>query len=770
MKVNHKANHAVMICRSLMTGGAFLAAFTSQQTLAQSAGGDAGATPVASAPSMDDVGDIIVTAQKREERLQDVGISITALTGAQMAAAGVRESTDIVTQVPNLQNSGGNGPGSNVNFSIRGVSLPDFNDLTESPVATYVDEIYLVPLGAGSFPAYDLNRVEVLRGPQGTLFGRNTTGGIVHFITNRPEQQKTILDAGVEYGSYDTLRVNGTINVPLSNSVAARLGGIYQRNSGWIKNIYGLANGGALETYSGRAQIAFADGGPLTADTKFEYAHTNGANTIYHQVIASRDPTTGLVETPLPQDDDNPWKSGTNTSPHRIRGANSYTWSGHLNYDLGGIMLTSVSGFNHYDRDVIEDCDGGPNRLCQTQYTARSKQYSQELRLSGTSALSSWTVGAYYLHQGARVHQNVPIFVSDAGNPAVVVDAAAKLRLDSYAVFANFEHNFTDTLSLSAGARVTRDIKKFAQDLTYFTTDTNFFNVWPDQGFTFNRTAIVAENIFNKNVSGDLAKLANTSVAAKVQLNYKPARGTLIYGSISRGVKAGGFNNGFIEVTTPAADIPYGPELVYVYEAGIKTDLLDRHLTINASMFYYDYKSYQAYSFVGLGGVISNKDARLFGGELEVTARPFRGLIANVGVGLLDSKVYDIVTPGPAFQTYDRQMPLSAPWSVNGRVRYEFALAGGTMGFQTSFKATDAFKSDMLNNPATVVPSYLVVDGTIDFSDAKDRLRVSVFAKNIFNNKYRERAFDLSTTFNTVYEQFGPPRWIGVTLGYRLEH
>jgi iron complex outermembrane recepter protein len=179
----------------LLAGAAILLPHAAQAQ--QTAGASATKADAASPPAADGdsaQGDIIVTAQKREQRLQDVGIAITALSGDALAKIGVRESTDITAQVPNLQNNSVFGPGTNVNFSIRGVSLPDFNDLTEAPVATYIDEIYLVPLGAGSFPTFDVDRVEVLRGPQGTLFGRNTTGGIVHFVTNKATSGRTLVD------------------------------------------------------------------------------------------------------------------------------------------------------------------------------------------------------------------------------------------------------------------------------------------------------------------------------------------------------------------------------------------------------------------------------------------------------------------------------------------------------------------------------------------------------------------------------------------------
>ncbi|WP_165800936.1 MULTISPECIES: TonB-dependent receptor [Bacteria] len=753
----------------LLAGAAILlphAAQAQQAAGAPTTKADAASPPAADGDSAQ--GDIIVTAQKREQRLQDVGIAITALSGDALAKIGVRESTDITAQVPNLQNNSVFGPGTNVNFSIRGVSLPDFNDLTEAPVATYIDEIYLVPLGAGSFPTFDVDRVEVLRGPQGTLFGRNTTGGIVHFVTNKATPGRTLVDVEAEIGRFDTRRATAVVNVPLGAGFALRASGIYQQNDPWIHNLYGQRDAGELKTYAGRVQLGFDKGGPLTADAKFEYGHAEGATTVYHQIVTSRDPVTGLVETPGPRNTGNPWFQSTNRSPHFLKGANSYTGLLSLNYDFDTVQLASISGFNHYDRYTREDCDGGPSYICNTTYMSHSNQFSQELRLFNRGDRTNWTVGAYYLQQNAGLKQIAPIFVNAAGSPFLVALADADLRLHSYALFGNVEQKLTDRLTLIAGARVTKDVKDFDQLLTYFTTPGNFFDFWSNAPFSPRVGTVLAANDFNKTTAGDLTRLDVTDVAARLQLNYK-VNNALLYASVSRGVKAGGFNNGFIDVATPLDKVPYKPELVYVYEAGVKSDLLGRRLTLNGSIFYYDYPRFQSFGFQTLGGFLQTRQASLYGAEVELAARPVHGLTVALGGGLLHTLVRDVTTPGPAFRTYDREMPLAPRWSVNGRIRYEHEASFGTIGMQADFKATAQYNTDALNNPATVVPSYIVANGRIDLAPANSPFRASFFVKNVFNRKYRISAFDLSTSYNTIYEQFAPPRWWGLSVGYRYD-
>ncbi|MCB2014607.1 MAG: TonB-dependent receptor [Sphingobium sp.] len=751
------------VSRYLTVGMVSAAALVASQAYAQEAAEDneAGAA----------IGEIIVTAQKRAQRLQDVGISITALSSDVLESTGVRETVDVVNQVPNVQNVSVFGPGLNPNFSVRGVSLPDFNDFTESSVSTYIDEVYLVANGAGSFPAYDINRVEVLRGPQGTLFGRNTTGGIIHFITNKPDQDEILFDGEVEYGRYDTLRTTAAVNVPMGDGLAVRVSGLYQENDPWIKNLNGQPDAGELETYAIRGQLGFDNGGPFTGNFKVEYGHVEGVTGTYHHVFATRDPVTGLVETPAPSTGRSPRKTSRNNTLHELIGAGSYNAALNLNYDFGDVVLTSVSGFNHYSRDSIEDYTFGAYDG-QAYYQSQSEHFSQELRLAKSGPMTDWTMGVYYLRQNGRIHYSAPVFAADdrpgGGVPFFIADAEGSLRLRSYAIFGNIEHRFTDQLSLAVGARWTRDNKHFEQDLFYNLTDEALADFWPSRPFGANVTGVFASNIFTDETVGALTRSKKGSLAAKVQLNYKPNRDTLVYASVSRGTKGAGFNNGFIEISATSDQIPYKPELAYVYEVGVKTDLLDRKLTVNGSAFYYDYKSYHAFGFATIGGFIANNKARIYGAELEIMARPVDGLLVSLGGGLLDTKIYDVTTPPPALRTYDREMPLAAKWNLNGLVRYDFAALGGDMAVQADFRATSKYHSDIVNNPATQIPSYAVVNGRVEYRAPDDTWRVAAFVKNIFDKKYLTSAFDLTTSFATINEQFGQPRWWGISLGYKF--
>lgn len=709
------------------------------------------------------VQEIIVTAQKRAQSAQAVGISITALGADTLRQMGVRDSTDIVAQVPNLQNASVFGPGTNVNLAIRGVALNDYNDGTEAPVAVYFDEIYMVPLGAGSFPAYDLNRVEVLRGPQGTLFGRNTTGGIIHYVTNKPELGKTSGGVELGYGSYDTREANGYVNLAAGSDFAVRAAGYYHKNDGWMKNSLGQPDSGVIDSHAARIQARYKSGG-LDANFKFEYAHAQGPATSYHGLPASRDPVTGVVQLDGP--DNSPWKVGENGDPNFLAGASSYNGGAYISYDFGDVTLNSVTGYNHYSRLSIEDCDGTAARTCQNSYDFTSRQYSQELRLSGKTSSLDWTLGAYYLDQKGDGHNTAPLFIQANGVPTLIVDAQYSQRLKSAALFANLDYHLSDQFSVIVGARFTKDKKSFSELLRYFATDTSFDDVWPKNPHDFNEIASIARVDFSPGTVGDLARINQGSLAAKVELNWKPEPGKMVYASVSRGIKGGGFNNGYFDLGTPASDIPYKGETVYAYEAGTKLDLLDRKLRVNGAVFYYDYKNYQTLTFINLGSAIRNRDAILYGAELELTAQPTDQLFLSLGGGLLDTKVKDV--PSPTNFVADREMLLAPKWSLNGMARYEFPVGPGSLSVQSDFKASAKYHADIINSPALDIPSYVVVNGRIEYTAPDERYRVALFVKNMFDNKYRIQAFDLTGNFNVIYQQFAPPRWFGISVSAKF--
>ena len=368
--------------------------------------------------------EITVTAQKREQNLSDVGISVSVLGGATLEQLGITDSTAIVSAIPNMENLPVYGPGTNANYSIRGVAQNDYNDGTESPVASYIDEVYLVPTGASSFNLHDMERVEVLRGPQGTLFGRNSTAGLIHFITAKP-----VFDAfasgSVQIGSNDTRQATGVVNVPLGEVLALRISGQIHRNDGWIDNISGTQpDAGEMKTESIRGQLLFKPNETFRNLAKISYDNAHGATVGNFHEVTALNPANG--DQFLVGPNQNPYGTGNQRdvfgfpnigsketfdsgSPERLRKGRSILASNRLDIDLGRVSITSVTGYNKYRRDQLQDCDGTQGRICQAHFNSFSNQFSQELR--GFADLDGLriTAGLYFLSHKIRLDSIAPL-------------------------------------------------------------------------------------------------------------------------------------------------------------------------------------------------------------------------------------------------------------------------------------------------------------------------------------------------------------------------
>lgn len=727
------------------------------------------------------VEEIVVTAQKREQRLSDVGISVSALGSDTINKLGLTNSTSIIAMIPNMENSPTYGPGTNPNFSIRGVSQNDFNDGTESPVAAYVDEIYLVPTGASSFPLYDMQRVEVLRGPQGTLFGRNSTAGLIHFITAKPTNELGGSIAA-QLGSYDTREVTAVLNVPITSTLAARVSGQYHYNTGWLHNRTGnQPDGGESKTASIRGQLRFRPTTDITDNFKLSYDDARGVTYgIFHQATF-QSPVNGDQYLIAPNQ--NPWGTGPgrdefgfanenqtdNGSTHRLRSANSLLISNKLDVNVGKVIITAVTGFDRYQRNQNEDCDGLQAKICQTHYDVISHQFSQELRAYANLGGIRLTAGAYFLHHKIVLDDIAPLYLNTPTPIAIVITGQQVSK--SYALFGNAEFDVLPKLTFIAGLRGSRDEKHFEQVLTYaLPCDPN--NPFPNYASTIGSSVptcgSIASNVFTDATAGGLTRIKKDTWSAKGELDYKPVQGVLIYGSISRGVKSPGFNNGVVSIALPAKGYQFKSETLIAYEAGLKSSLFDRRATFDVSAFYYDYRNFDTLSFQGIGSLITNANAKLYGLEAELIAKPVPRITLRINGGYVHSKLYAVANAGQFVA--DREMPLAPRWTTSALIRYDAPVLDGkyNLGLQASGRARASFFSTPGNDSAGRNPSFGIVDARIDLSEINDRYSIAVVAKNLFDKRYYSGIFLGTGIGGYRFGQYGAPRWISVEFRYKF--
>ena len=723
--------------------------------------------------------EVVVTAQKREQNLQDVGISISALSGSDLQSYGLTRATELSTKVPNLGLYMPYGPGSSGNVILRGIGLNDFGEGHEAPVTLYVDEFYLVSVPAVDFSMFDIERAEVLRGPQGTLFGRNATGGLVHFITAKPtfERQGFISLGG---GRFDEIKAEGGIGGAITDKVAGRVSFISHHSKGYISNLDpDLGNGGQAGTDGGRVQLLFEPGNDWRISIKGEYTDTSTRHMYYGMVPMIVEPVSGVgIEDPDGTD-----FAGYNPKNFGIASSNeSFTsesqsldqdgWSllARIEKDLGNITLTSLTGYIDLDRELVEDCDASPNRLCFADFPYESDWVTTELRAAKTEGDFTWTVGAYYMYQDAENQPDATFNIPVSG--AAAIDPATGLyngfffpialagdwiqSTESYSAFGQFEYN-VDRWTLIGGLRVGRDKKNFHEK------DNATLRSCP--GFP------IPSNCF---LPPDGPGIANpyrdsykeTLLSWRVGANFEVNDNVLLFASISSSSKAGGFNNGFYsaQIGTDPSLIPYESETNVAYEIGEKASFMDGRLRINGSLFYYDYNDFQVWNFLSFGGLVENTDASSYGAELEVDMAVSDNVRLRGGVGLLETNIEDVVGPSPTYVA-DRDMAMSPTVSANGAINVRVPLQGNyNLDLQWDWSYLGDRNSANFAEPAAALPdefkhNVLVVLGI------NENWELRGYVRNISDKRtlYRQATF-----YPLGYAQkvFAPPRVYGATLSY----
>ena len=689
----------------------------------------------------DKLEEIIVTAQKREQNLQDVGASVTAFDAVSLQRLGLHNVTDLTEQVPGLQF---NQYGATVTvYNLRGVSQNDFNDHQEAPVAVYDDEAYVASTGALAGSMFDLQRVEVLRGPQGTLFGRNATGGLIHYISNKPSDESGGY-FGFTRGNYGALDSEGAVNQPLSESVSARLSFATDYHEGYIENSLGHPVEDQNQV-AARLQLRIK-----TSDNSEILVKLHGVNNDhetagdYTWAAARPDATGRAVLTPGLTDFSgymNPSSNPFDQAQDRRGIFNRTVWGAtvHGEWRTDAFTLTSVSDYLRVQKRYGEDSDGSPNFVFDFDVFYHFQQFSQELRLNGDNGALRWLAGVYYINY--RSTQDSP--ATSPPNLFGDADARFTLRDKSPAAFAQFEYDLTDRWTVLAGARYTYDDKSF--DYLY-------------------DCQLCPQTLHYVAPAYPAAARAFNLETGKAEIDYKPVKDALLYASVNRGAKGGGWSADTSGFVSPE-NLPYAPEKLTDYELGFKTTFWEQRARLNGSLFYYDYKDYQGFFLYGTNTVVRNVNAKDKGGELELTLVPLERLNLQLGVSHLESYVPSI--PLAAGGTASAQLPQAPRWSFNAAAHYEWPMFGGTMSAQVDGKWDSAQYLELENSQSDIQASYAITNARLGFRTADDRWELSAFVRNAANKYYRIYNLDVAGLFGNVVGVYGPPRVYGATMTYR---
>jgi iron complex outermembrane receptor protein len=759
--------------------------------------------------------EITVTAQKREQSIQDVGITITAFSGEQMKELGFEDSFDIARMTPGVHVSGNNG-GQKTLFTIRGVTQNDFNDQTEAPVAVYVDEGY-VGFGQGQvFGLFDLNRVEILKGPQGTLFGRNATGGLVHFISNRPTRE-TEGYADLTYGSYNQVRFEGALSRPLTETLSARAAIMYNRFDPVLDNDYPnrrvtldgdpLAHGGEGtlndDTLGLRAQLLFEPNDVAEFLVIGNYARTREGTSPFLElptvpifdaagnhvgtIVAGPGETREAMApdgTPI----DHPFSFDADLL--RPPGGNLYgpsctpqdyedlecsmdfafedlnttdTWglAGKLTWQLGeSTTLTAISDYKDFEKFQGLPADGGPASTINVLFDARAETFTQEIRINGETDRTRWVTGVYYLN--IELDAGVSITADDNYLFLPLVGAAwedtalTQLETNSWSLFGQVEFDLSDRLTLIGGLRGIQENKDFTGEETFFLSTDPF--------------KLETHSPLFSPQPRRRHEQEKTLWSGKLQLDWQPTDNVLLFAGINRGVKAGGFNAPFtFGAGFPAEDIPYGEEVLLAYETGFKwANLLGGTTRINGSLYYYDYSDYQGFFFNQIAGWVRNLDAEYKGVEFELFSSPADNLDLVLSFSYIDAEVRNVQL-GPGIFV-DSEPSFTPDVQASGLARYTWpqSVAGGRLFSQVSFNYAAEFYDNIRNYDASKLPDYFIGNVRLGWSSADNRWEGAVFVNNVADERYFTIGYDLSNATGSNSLVPGKPRWFGVSARYNF--
>lgn len=569
-------------------------------------------------------GEIVVTATKRAESLQSVPISVSAIGGDALSKSRVMNVDSLVTKVANLQLTSIVGDNTPI-FSLRGVSMSDYSLNQASPVATYYDEVYKGNFAFLGVAMYDLERVEVLRGPQGTLYGKNTTGGAVNIIANSAKLGETSGYVNAGYGNYNRIDLNGAVNVPLGENAALRVAGTYAKADGWFKNVVpGKPDLASTDEYAVRATLNVEASETvrfvLRASTSFQNPYNYG---IYAQPEAANRPGLGRREI----------ASNIDTK----RRARTYSVALTSTFDVSDTLaVTSITAWDKGNLFFYEDTDGTAGQLLEIPYNDHATQFAQDLRLtSNFGGPFDFILGGYFHREKVFNETTFEIGkdIDSDGLPGITANDCAvglplaclfRNRFDqlkkSYAIYSDLKYELSDAVTLRGGLRYTHDTGE-------------------QSGFRSDALGVDGSLIANL-IPVSALRYSQDNLSGKIGLDYKLADGNLIYASVSRGYRAPSFNaQAFFD---PAELSIAKPEQVTSYEVGAKTQFADRRVTLNFAGFYYDYRNQQFINVDPASAaqtLLNIPKSRIYGGEAELTVRASDRLTLHSGMGVLATKI-----------------------------------------------------------------------------------------------------------------------------------
>jgi iron complex outermembrane receptor protein len=724
------------------------------------AAGTASAQTSRSGASTATLDEVVVSAQKRNENLQTVPVSITALSGEQLQELQINSGTEIARQTPNLRVSN-LGNEDQPKFSMRGIATPDFNLNTTSPTGIFYDEVYVASQFLGGPQIFDLERVEVLRGPQGTLFGKNTTGGAVNFITHAPTY-KSEGYVSVEAGNNNYFHAQGALNMPLvDDKLATRVAFNSSKSDGWIKNYNPAGQDlSSINNYALRWSFLYEPTDSFDATLRLLHSRSNPTNI---GVIAyGTAPCAG-------GGGNNCNAAGVNPRKNPANGQDFNAWEGYydrvggeikadgdggiltLNQKMGDLTLTSITSYMKGDFKNNVDADGSIASLIHIDFYAQTKEFGEDLRLSSKfDGAFNFIAGLYYFGDDTDIQTNYFMF-GNTFNPA---QSYTQSRT-SFAAYADMTYDFTATWTGYGGVR------------------------WTDDHGEVNDFRVVPTIPLQPRKEYD-----DSAPTGRLGVRHKFSNDVMGYAQYSRGYRSSSINGSAL---TNASDFNVAdPEYLDALEVGFKSQWLDHRLQINSSAFYYRYTDQQFVNAITLteSKMVNAGKSQIYGLEIETAAQVTENFRATVGIALLETEYLELdlsrvpvgSPPGTLPQPYNlagNELIEAPHFSLNMALDYSLPVGGGRVGFHvdgvymTSMYYTPW--NDLPPSNLSVTPSQWEANARIGYRPTGGNFEIAAWGKNLNANDVA--AGQVGADQSTFFQRFtvSPyPRRYGVEFNYNF--
>lgn len=694
--------------------------------------------------------EIIVTARRRSESLQDVPVAVSAFDAHRIQELQAESISGLQNAVPNLYLD--RGDGANTVIFIRGIGQNDSLAFADAAVGVYVDDVFIARSQAAFLDLFDVDRVEILRGPQGTLYGRNTTGGAIKFVSAEPPERLGLY-AEAGGGNFDFGTLKARLGGPLVKDVLrGKIAVSAVHRSGFATNLDDGEDDGDTQSLSWRGALAFTPTDrirvSLTFDGKHDRPDTSRSPVRETSVTGFADPVGAPTSPTTFAPATDPYQVDVNAN--RLSDLSAYGLALKAGFDLSDVWsIESITSYREMDFDLNLDTDGTPLPILDILVLQDQDQFSQELRATyDADAGFTLVAGLYYFRDDDLTFSGIDIAsLSVFGFPVTLFGlptsslADTDQKTESYAAFADASYDLTERLTLSAGVRYTYEEKESMRRFE------NFFD--PAVSVIENTPPFLSgAGVPGVPISG---KDDFDAVTPKLSLSYRASDDAMLYASVARGFKSGGFDG---RGTSDFTFQPFDPETVWGYEVGLKSTWLGGRVVANAAIFYNDYQDLQVTSFGAdpVSGTFVSlftnaAKARTQGVELELAARASAGLTLNASLGYLDAEYgeFETLVGGVVTDVSDRELVNAPEWSGSLGVTYEHALSTSRVG---AVHVDAAYRgktyTEISGSEVLAQDDYVRANAFASVKTDDERWELRGGVQNLTDEKVRVQGFNLS--------------------------